>query len=225
MRQQINLYQPIFTETRGGLAAKPVAIGFVLILAGLATFSWNEHRQTAQLQTQLEQLQAQQNERQAALEQEGQSTANETPEQLDARVKQLDAQVAERTRAVQILQSGAAGQTIGFANRMEALAKRQVDGLWLDQMILSGTNGAMTLRGATIDPEVVPQYLRGLAAEPALSGTRFDDFIIERPSKLSTADADAALTEGTAKSERKNEGPVRFRAGSRALETSAEAAS
>ncbi len=225
MRQQINLYQPIFTESRGGLAAKPVGIGFVLLLVGLAAFSWNEHRQIARVQTQLDQLRAQQSELQAALEQDGQSTANETPEQLDARVKQLDAQVAERTRAVQILQSGAAGQTTGFAQRMEALARRHVDGLWLDQMILSGTNGAMTLRGATIDPDVVPQYLRSLSAEPALAGTRFDDFVIERPSKLTTADANAEFVESESRPAKKNDGPVRFRAGSKALDPTVEATS
>ena len=151
--------------------------------------------------------------------------ANETPEQLDARVKQLEAQVTERTRAVQILKSGGAGQTTGFANRMEALARRHVDGLWLDQMILSGTNGGMTLRGATIDPDVVPQYLRSLAAEPALSGTRFDDFVIERPSKLSKADAESELAEGASKPANKNEGPIRFKAGSKGLDPTSEAAS
>lgn len=224
MRQQINLYQPIFTESRTGFTAKPVALGLIVLLAGLGAYSWNQHRQAAQLQTQLSQLQAQQSELQAALEQEGQGNANETPEQLDARVKQLEAQVTERTRAVQILKSGGAGQTTGFANRMEALARRHVDGLWLDQMILSGTNGGMTLRGATIDPDVVPQYLRSLAAEPALSGTRFDDFVIERPSKLSKADADSELAEGASKPP-KNEGPIRFRAGSKALDPTSEAAS
>jgi len=224
MRQQINLYQPIFTETRSGFSAQPVALGLIVLLAALGAYSWNQHRQATQLETQLSQIQAQQSELQAALEQEGQSTANETPEQLDARVKQLDAQVTERSRAVQILKSGAAGQTTGFASRMEALARRQIDGLWLDQMILSGINGGMTLRGATIDPDVVPQYLRSLAAEPALAGTRFDDFIIERPSKLSKIDGDDALG-NDAKTARKSEGPIRFKAGSRALDPTSEAAS
>jgi hypothetical protein len=108
---------------------------------------------------------------------------------------------------------------------MEALARRQIDGLWLDQMILSGTNGGMTLRGETIDPDVVPQYLRSLAAEPALAGTRFDDFIIERPSKLSKTAGDDALAEGPTKPANKSEGPIRFKAGSRALDPTSEAAS
>jgi hypothetical protein len=225
MRQQINLYQPIFSETRSAFCAKHAALGLLLIIAGLAAYSWNEQRQISQLQTQVAALQAQQDERQALLEQEGQGAASETPEQLDARVKLLDAQVAERTRAVQILQSGGAGRTTGFADRMEALARRHVDGLWLDQMILSGTNDAMTLRGSTLDPDVVPEYLRSLAAEPALSGTRFDDFVIERPNKLTSADPKTEDSEGAASSAKKSDGPVRFRAASKDLDPAAEAAS
>jgi hypothetical protein len=225
MRQQINLYQPIFSEARGAFAAKHAALLALLIIAGLAAYSWNEQRQVAQLQAQLAALQAQQDERQALLEQEGQSAANETPEQLDARVKRLEAQVVERTRAVHILQSGGAGQTTGFADRMEALARRHVDGLWLDQMILSGTNGAMTLRGSTLDPGVVPEYLRSLAAEPALSGARFDDFVIERPAKLKDAATKTEDSDEPTSIDKKSAGPVRFRAASRELDPAAEAAS
>ena len=39
----------------------------------------------------------------------------------------------------------------------------------------------MSVAGSAIDPDLVPRYLHGLAAERALEGVRFDEFAIERP--------------------------------------------
>jgi len=39
MRQQINLYQPIFSEERKVLGARTVATAFALLIAALAAFS------------------------------------------------------------------------------------------------------------------------------------------------------------------------------------------
>ena len=82
-----------------------------------------------------------------------------------------------------MLQSGAAGQTSGFASRMEALARRHVNGLWIDGLAMSGTRSTMSISGGSVDADIVPAYLRSLSSETVLSGTRFDDFVIERPEK------------------------------------------
>ena len=91
--------------------------------------------------------------------------------------------MSERTQALQVLQSGAAGQTSGFATRMEALARRHVNGLWIDGLAMSGTRSTMSISGGSVDADIVPAYLRSLSTETVLSGTRFDDFVIERPEK------------------------------------------
>ena len=79
---------------------------------------------------------------------------------------------------------------------MEALARRHVNGLWIDGLAMSGTRSTMSISGGSVDADIVPAYLRSLSTETVLSGTRFDDFVIERPEK------------GT---------HVRFRAGSKSL--------
>ena len=120
---------------------------------------------------------------------------------VEARVKALSASLSERTQALQVLQSGAAGQTSGFAARMEALARRHVDGLWIDGLAMSGTQSTISISGGSVDADIVPAYLRSLSSEAVLNGTRFDDFVIERS-------ASAKNEPGKA---------VRFRAGSKSL--------
>jgi hypothetical protein len=68
------------------------------------------------------------------------------------------------------------------------------------------------LQGATLQVDTVPVYLQGLAHERALAGTRFDDFVIERP----RAEASAEKTEPASA-----EKHIRFRAGSKALTATA----
>jgi hypothetical protein len=108
---------------------------------------------------------------------------NLTPEQLAARVNALSAEVAVHSQALELLRGGAAGQTTGFSPDLSALARHSVEGLWIHRVDLSGIGEPrMSLNGVAVNPTLVPGYLRGLGAEPALAGLRFDVFTIERPS-------------------------------------------
>jgi hypothetical protein len=103
---------------------------------------------------------------------------------------------------------------------MEALARRHVDGLWIDKLVLSGTNGSMSLSGATLDADIVPVYLQSLARDSVLSGTRFDEFVIERPAQEPSATTAPAMDDsGEAPVKKQVAAPkhIRFRAGSKAL--------
>jgi Tfp pilus assembly protein PilN len=182
VRQQINLYQPILREPPklfGGLTAVctlAAVLVALLLLSAFATFKVKRLEETTQ----------------ALREQEGQqeedlstastmSAARSTPADLAARVKRIEAEVASHTRALALLRAGAAGRTTGFAERLEALARRHVDGVWIDRMALSGMTEAMSLGGATFDPDLVTRYLQNLSQETALAGARFDELAIERP--------------------------------------------
>ena len=220
MRQQINLYQPIFSEQRKLFSAATVALAMSALLIALAVFSVHANLRVQKFAREVEALRVQQAEQENLL---GEGAAEHSPAALEARVKQLGTLVAERGRALEILQSGAAGTAIGFAARLEALARRHVDGLWIDSMHLSGTNGAMTLSGATLNPDLVPAYLRSLAQDKVLAGTRFDDFVIERP----VQEPARAANEGESGKAPKITNPklVRFRAGSTTLKSAPEASS
>jgi MSHA biogenesis protein MshI len=221
MRQQINLYQPIFNEERKTLSAATAAAALGIVAAALVAFSVYAHRNVGRLAGEVDTLRQQQTQHEALLSQLGEMQATEaTAEQIEARIKGLSSAVGDRERALKILQSGGAGRTSGFAARLEALARRHVDGVWLDHMVLSGTNGSMTLGGAALDADIIPVYLQSLGNEPVLAGTRFDEFVIERPGETSDEEP-----EGEAKPKRSTAPThIRFRAGNRATPVPVESA-
>jgi Tfp pilus assembly protein PilN len=207
MRQQINLHQPIFRRERKRFSAVSVATALGVVAVALTAFSAYTARSVDGLQKEVAQLTEQQAQQQAQLLKVGElhsRTARRSD--VEARVKALAASLSERTQALQVLQSGAAGQTSGFAARMEALARRHVDGLWIDGLAMSGTQSTISISGSSVDADIVPAYLRSLSSEAVLNGTRFDDFVIERPQ--------SGKSELSGKSEA---GKVRFRAGSKSL--------
>ena len=197
MRQQINLHQPIFRRERKALSAVTVAATLGVVVVALTGFSLYTARGVARLQAQVTQLTEQQQKQQEQLGKVGETFSRHARRSdVEARVRALQTTLSERTQALQVLQSGAAGQTSGFASRMEALARRHVNGLWIEGLAMSGTHSTMSISGGSVDADIVPVYLRSLSSEAVLSGTRFDDFVIERPDKGAR---------------------VRFRAGSRSL--------
>jgi hypothetical protein len=221
MRQQNNLYQPIFSREHKQLSAATLVTAAGVVVIALLGISLYGHLRVEQLAEEVEAMReraAQQDQMVAKVGELHATLGN--PAEIEARVKQLTETVGARKRALNVLQAGAAGQTIGFAARLEALARRHVDGLWIDSLVLSGTNGSMTLQGATLNADTVPAYLQGLAHERALAGTRFDDFVIERPSPVAVPQiAESDEEAGAAPKIRAVavEKHIRFRAGSKAL--------
>lgn len=190
MRQQINLHQPILRDEPKLFGAKTASRAFVAVLAALllisafATFKVKRLEQTTQA------LREQQSQMEESLGTAStMSAARSTPGDLAARVKRAEAQVFAAERALGLMRAGAAGRTTGFAARLEALARRHVDGVWIDRMALSGSTEAMSLGGATFDPDLVPRYLQNLSQESVLAGARFDQLAIERPGAKASASA------------------------------------
>jgi hypothetical protein len=193
MRQQINLYQPVFDEKRTRLSARTAASMLGIVCTALLFWRIYGGRQVTQLVKEVQSVRAQQ-QRQAELAgAAGAAQASRgNPVSLQAHAKQLATQLRERQRVLELLRSGAAGASGGFADRLEALARRRVDGVWLDHVVLGSAGGVSSLAGHTLDPNLVPRYFQALAAEPALQGTRFDEFRIGEPPNSDTGSAGAA---------------------------------
>lgn len=207
MRQQINLYQPILAETRQPLSAGVVAGLLGVFVVGAAAYTIHVRLATNRLEAEVVSLRARQASHLARSE-ESASAGHDTTEDRQQRIKRLESALAARQAALGLLQSGGAGRTTGFAARLEALARRRTDELWLDRVVLFGTNDTLNLGGTALSAQAVPEYLRNLTREPALRGARFDDFVIERPKP------DAGSGTG---GEANRPSLVRFRAASRQL--------
>lgn len=216
VRQQVNLYQPS-GERRAGehlpFAASTAVVVTAAVgasLLGVWGFGvWRVQRLERALES-LRREQQEQTETMAALG--AARAAGVSADQLNATVNALGIALDTHKRTLALLRSGAVGETTGFSDRLAALASRPVAGVWLDHVVLSGLNGAMSVGGSALDPKLVPSYLHGLAGERAFAGVRFDDFVIERP---------GASTQEASKTESPPSRQFNFRAESSSLRTAA----
>jgi hypothetical protein len=77
----------------------------------------------------------------------------------------------------------------GHARFLQALARQAVDGLWLTEVTVAGSGDDIALRGRTLDPELVADYLRRLGREEALRGLAFNRLSFQRPVSIDGAAA------------------------------------
>lgn len=194
MRQQINLYQPIFRTQRRIFSSQTIALALVTIFVALVGLWGYGNWKVGRLEREVDQVAKQEKLRAANLASGSAAfAAHANPAEIEARIKALSDELDRRARALAALRSGAAGGLEGFAPRLEALARRHVDGLWLEGVSFGAVARSMSVSGATVDSRLVPRYLEELQQEPALSGARFDRVEIAEPPKNDKEAASAPL--------------------------------
>ena len=95
---------------------------------------------------------------------------------LAARVADLRSQLVSRTVLVAALSGTTNGRSAGFAKHFDELAAHVQAGLWLTDIELSGGGGHIRLAGMTLDPVLVPRFLKELGQGEQFVGHRFDTF-------------------------------------------------
>jgi Tfp pilus assembly protein PilN len=181
MEQQVNLYQPILGAEKRLFSARAIGVGLAVLVVSLGTLAgyaaWRASRVERAIAA-LEQQQAAQlalAERAAAAMRPKESVA-----ELDAAARGLTTEIAARELALGLVRKGVATPGSGFAARLESLARRQLDGLWLKKIVVATGDSRLALEGAATDPRLVPAYLAALGAERALDGARFDHLVMRR---------------------------------------------
>lgn len=182
MFQQINLYQPIFREEQKLFSATTICASLTVValgLMGLALYSgWQVYRLERELAALQNQSRVRSNLDSASERLFGQGSDEKA---LSDRVQALAVDLDRRQQALRYLTSGEAALNRGFAARLEALARQQLDGLWLTGASFTAETGRLTLAGSAVSADLVPRYLARLANEPALSGVKFDSLEIRQP--------------------------------------------
>ncbi len=182
MRQEINLYQPIFRKQKkvfSGIAllqaSGAVFLGLVLVYGyGL----WRVQSLDGELASLKEQR--------ASASRRIDRLARQLPEQkksvmLEAEVRRLVRDLQLRAQVEELLTSGAYGNRHGFSGHLAGLARQHVDGLWLKNLEISEASQDVELAGSALRPELVPRYVQRFSEEPALAGMRFQTLRMERP--------------------------------------------
>lgn len=182
MSQQINLFNPIFLKQKKYFSALTMAQALGLILLGSVLFYGYALYQVAQMSKQT----AEMGRRYAAEQARLVGYANEfslqrTGQLLEEELKQLESQAAAQEAQLNLLKSGALGNTEGYSEYMRAFARQSINGLWLTSFDIAGDGAQMNLSGAVLNPQLVPVYIQRLSKEKIMQGKTFATLQMQQP--------------------------------------------
>ncbi len=181
MSQQINLLSPDLRQRRELVSAFKVmrAVLVLLLLLGVAAL-WSGERarsrearsqdELARLKTAKEQL--------AALHKE--LAARQPNDQLTLELAAATSQLKGREEVMAYLERGGVGSAAGFAQFLRGLARQTQSGLWLTGFSVAEGGRDMEIRGRTLAPAAVPDYIGRLNSEAAFHGRSFAALEIKR---------------------------------------------
>lgn len=182
MSQQINLYNPIFLKKKKYFSAYTMLQGLALILAGaLAFYAYAAYQvnglkaQSAETDRQLAEAQS----RLAKLQQLLKPT--QQSQQLQNEIARLETQLQSREQVVGILQDGSIGNRLGYSAYLHALARQDMEGVWLTGFTISGASNQMSIDGRSLKAEDVPVYIQRLSREALMRGRTFAALEISSP--------------------------------------------
>lgn len=174
MARQINLYDPALERRRDWLGLSYVAGAAALLLVVVAALGFAARQDLAELNAASEGGAAQLKALREQLAVHGQALANRKP---DARLEQEVAAkrmlLAARGEVLGTLRQSIGAESRSFAEYLRGFARQTVAGLWLTGISLDAASGALEISGRTVDPSLLPEYIRRLDREPAFQGQSF----------------------------------------------------
>jgi hypothetical protein len=205
MFQQINLYVPILREEPKLFSAKAMcgSLGFVAAgLLAIALFSWWRVTVLDRLWHTVESQESAQTKRVES----GNSLLNlgESPQSVETRLKAITIDLERHRQAVRYLRGGERGGAPdastgkrGFSGRMAALARQQLDGLWVTGATFTAATGRFELTGNATSADLVTIYLQRLAGEAALAGIPLQSIEIRQPKKPLRGEVEFSVSSAT----------------------------
>ena len=180
LRQQINLFQPIFRRQKQIFSAATMLQSVGVIVVALITVYVYALLQHGKLQAQAVELEGVERARSVQLASLDTSGAPARRAEMERELERLNDTLADQQRLIDVLQERPPGSTNGFSAYLTGLARQRLSGVWLTSILLNGSQEAIELHGRSLDVARVSDYLAVLTNDSALSGQRFDEFAIER---------------------------------------------
>lgn len=190
MSYYINLYDPALLRHRQWLTAANLLFALVLILVVMLGWgAWARIHASGladQAATIEGRLKAAREESVALASQLASHKSDPKLEQAVAAQREL---LAVRRNILVALGQGIATAPTGHADYLRGLARQSVADLWLTGFAVSPEGARMEIRGRTLDPALLPEYIRRLNAEPAFRGRHFAALTIGVPEPAPSAGA------------------------------------
>ena len=182
MKQQINLYQPMFRRQEKVFSAVALLqTSGVVVLALLLIYGYGQW-QLYGVNKELGRLKQQQAAAaQGVIELGKRFPPKKKSKLLEAEVSRLATELEQRKLLQKAFSGGTFGNTKGFSTYLEALARRHVEGMWLTRISIGGGGSVLGVAGSTFTPELVPLFIQRLSNEPVMSGVVFGTLVMTRP--------------------------------------------
>lgn len=182
MSQQINLFNPIFLKQKKIFSAMTMAQALLAILVGAVAFAAFAAFQVTKLEGEVKRGEARAKAEEARLARVStEFSARKRSAALADEVQRTERELKVREDIVGLLSSGALGETGGVSSYLRALARQNLNGLWLTGFELTGKD--MILSGRALRAELLPEYLRRLGREPVMQGRQFAMLSMQEPKK------------------------------------------
>jgi MSHA biogenesis protein MshI len=170
----INLFDPALQRQNDPWSAlnlkRGLAASVLLCALGSGWGYWQKSTTSASLSTLQPQLQEARNEAQ----QLRQKIASYRPDaNLEAELNDARLRLESRAEVLALLKKGLSPENGNPVEWLSGFARQVPNGLWLTGFNINAETGALEIRGRTVDPGLVPEYLRRLNAEPAFRGHTF----------------------------------------------------
>lgn len=180
--QQVNLYQDRFREKRLWISAAQVATVTLLVLAGIAVWSFLLQTEFQQAQQRNQAIKADRDRMTAELSAANAELARLLKDsRIDVEIEDAAKQISARKRVLNFVDANRFGSGEGFSNYLVALSRLQVDDIWLSQIRLA--EDFMQIEGSSLSAEQVPGYFEGFSDEEVFRGNRFNLFELNRDLK------------------------------------------
>ncbi len=182
MKQQINLYRPEFRpETNAFQSAFMFQAAGIMLLALLVIYVF-ARSELSSIEDEFEIVARQEAAALERLQNVRQLITAVTGEQSwSEQLEEASRTLAERQAALSLIQGTSLGDTKGFSRHLRALARQDIDGVWLTHIVLSALGDQTRIEGRAVRAELIPLYVQNLTAEPAFEKQRFHRFQIENP--------------------------------------------
>lgn len=182
MSQQINLFNPAFVKQRKHFSLAAMLQGLALIVAGSLVFYGYALQQVEQLGRQSEESTKRYNAEQLRLVRHAaEFSLQQSGQALQDQVRRLEKQIADQAELIELMKSGAVGNTTGYSAYMRAFARQVMQGLWLTGFRVSGDAAQISLSGAVLEPELLPAYIQRLNGESIMRGRTFAMLQMHQP--------------------------------------------
>ena len=181
MKQQINLFQPIFRQPKPLFSAVALAQVWALVLLAILGLQAFAQWRVVGLETQQANLERERSTAERRLTELMERMPKRKPDPgLVTRTAALEEELAQTRRVAEALSGGSSGNTSGLSDYLVALARQHVPGTWLTHVEVAQGGSAVGLGGRTQAPELVPEYLLKLRQEPAFKGKQFSRLEVAR---------------------------------------------